>query len=692
MSGNCYSKAVCCLKFFLHIFELSIMSDEAIELGNMPFFKARKYWLAAKQINAENAIDLACRLIPLYPDRPFFPAQALELAKAAGDEIRVARLLLNIASHKAGIQIQPVLTAVDIILASPGITPLERTEVIGLRAKLLEASPQRHFFRAQLARRERDLDTALEEISTHLNLHPSDVPALVLRATIAMQTGRWGKYCNELLTLTSIEGNARSAELLDLFQRFRAAQGFSSATAEEMVLNQGHLETPGAVYEYAMDRAPPPDTSAREGVVLLTGSLAGGGAERVVATMFRQFRTMEPNEDLQLWLFSKTDGAAGKALFYLPLTGLKEEDLHIVEPVQKSNEPFCWLPPFYAQRAQAIYDDLMRMRPRVLYITLDEAIIAGGIAAVMAGVPEIVLHCHNMSPPNLHGDDRLSFGWDRAFRALLTRPNVRYVNVARVAVEDYLNWCGIPAGDCRAEVIHNGVDFSPIDEGLASGLAPRFKAELGIPPDSPVIGAAIRFTDVKQPLLWLEAARLIRDARRDANFLIYGDGVLLEACQARAAELGLAECVHFPGRVSDLAHRIGVFDILMLSSRSEGFPNVLIEAQAAGVIPVAFDVGGCRETMEPGRSGLVVSERTAEALAAEVVTLLNKPQRLERMQRRALKFARRKFSVDQMMGLLHDLVYAGKGSHRPESTKRPGQGHTAKEAAEDVGLRSAAAE
>lgn len=651
-----------------------MLPDETVDFETLPFPQARERWLAfSRQVDEKRAFDLAYRLIPLYPDRPFFPAHALELAKTTEDKLRVARLLLDVAERKVGVQLQPIFTAVDILSASSQVTLSERTEAVHLRNRLMEASPRRHFFRAQLARRERDLDAALKEMATHLSLFPTDVPALVLRASIAMQTGRWGRYCNEILALESIQGNTRSSEMLDLFQQFRAAQGLSSTSPDDMILNQEWLETPGAVYEYAMDRAPLPDTAARQGVVLLTGSLAGGGAERIVATMFQKFRTMRPDEDLQLWLFSKTDGAAGNALFYLPLTGLREDELHIVEPVQRPNEPFCWLPPFYAQRAQAIYDDLMRVRPRVLYITLDEAIIAGGIAAVMAGVPEIILHCHNMSPPNLHGDDRLSLGWDRAFRALLARPNVQYVNVAKVAVDDYLNWCGTITDNCRATVIHNGVDFSPIDEGLASGLPACIKDELNIPPDSPIVGTAIRFTDVKQPLVWLEAAQLIQGARPDAHFIMYGDGVLLETCKAQAEHLGLGRCVHFPGRVSDLAQRIGVFDILMLSSRSEGFPNVLIEAQAAGVIPVAFDVGGCRETMNPGHSGLVVSERTAEGLAAEIITLLSKPRRMERMKRCGPRFVRRVFSIDHMIGSLQDLVYGAQDSRLAQRAVLPGR-------------------
>ena len=628
-----------------------------MDLERLPFPKARAHWLTIKEADERNAIDLACRLIPLYPDRPFFPAQALDLAKTTGDELRVARLVLDVAKQEISTQLQPVFAATDILLTSPEATSSERAEAVSLRDNLIETSPQKHFFRAQLARRERDHNTALQEASTHLQLYPSHKPAVVLRATAAMQTGRWGRYCNEILALEAIEGNDRSAEMLDLFQRFRAAQGLSSASPDDIIRHQELLETPGAVYEHAMEHAPSPDTAPRQGVVLLTGSLAGGGAERIVATMLQRFRKMEPKESPQLWLFSKTDGAAGNALFYLPLTGLREDDLHVIDPVQQPGEPFCWLPPFYAQRAQAIYDDLLRVRPRVLYITLDEAIIAGGIAAIMAGVPEIVLHCHNMSPPNLHGDDRLSFGWDRAFRALLARPNVRYINVARVAVDDYLGWCRTDPADCHATVIHNGVDFSAIDEVQGDDLPRDIRRELGIPLRSPVVGAALRFTEVKQPLVWLDAARRIREAVPKAHFILYGDGALLETSRAYAEKLGLGDCVHFPGRVSDLAHRLPVFDILMLSSRSEGFPNVLIEAQAAGVVPVAFDVGGCSETMVPGRTGLIVSDKTADTLADEVAGLLTNRRLLLKMKRAGMGFVREVFSLDQMIAALHQLVY-----------------------------------
>lgn len=628
------------------------------DFAEVSFSQAREKWLSISgHMDESEALDLACALVAAFPRRPFFISRAMDLAARQDRKLQVARVIMDAAEREDGTPVGPIIRATDIIVQSDDVAEAERRHAEQLRERFTEASPRRHLFRALAANRAHDPDLARREVARHLADFPDDKPALALRGALAYRSGRWGRYCNDILALQAVEGNAQSERFLDLFERFRAARGLSGMPPEEMARNDEMLETPGAVYEHAMKIAPAPDGGTRHGVIMLTGSLGGGGAERIVATAFRRFRELEHVEDTRLWLFSKIARHGGNALFYLPLTGLSEDELTVIQPAEDQEEPFCWLPPFYATRAQSIYDALIRERPRVLYVALDEAIIAAGIAAVMAGVPEIIVHCHNMSPPNLHGDSARSFGWDRAYRALLSRPNVRYVNVAQAAVDDYLEWCQIPPGACRATVIHNGVDFSAIDSALTDDLPGRIRSELQIPDGSPIVGAAIRFAEVKQPFTWLDTARLIRDAVPDAHFILYGDGELFEDAKAYAARLGLDDCAHFPGRVSDLAHRLPVFDVLMLSSRSEGFPNSLVEAQAAGVVPVAFDVGGCREAMDPGRTGLVIPARTATALAEEVAALLEDRRRLDTMAQEGMTFVRETFTFDRMFTAMHDLVY-----------------------------------
>src|SRR5215212_6877057 len=64
-------------------------------------------------------------------------------------------------------------------------------------------------------------------------------------------------------------------------------------------------------------------------------------------------------------------------------------------------------------------------------------------------------------------------------------------------------------------------------------------------------------------------------------------------------------------------------DVFLLTSRTENIPNVLIEAQAAGVPTVSPDVGGVSETMSDGATGYLVRERSAGGLAAAVLRVLN---------------------------------------------------------------------
>jgi len=67
----------------------------------------------------------------------------------------------------------------------------------------------------------------------------------------------------------------------------------------------------------------------------------------------------------------------------------------------------------------------------------------------------------------------------------------------------------------------------------------------------------------------------------------------------------LADHFSFPGCVADLQRQLPLLDLFVLSSRTEALPNVLIEAQMAGVPIVSFDVGGVRETIIKGVTGLL---------------------------------------------------------------------------------------
>ena len=97
---------------------------------------------------------------------------------------------------------------------------------------------------------------------------------------------------------------------------------------------------------------------------------------------------------------------------------------------------------------------------------------------------------------------------------------------------------------------------------------------LGIPAGAPVVGTVIRFSPVKQPLLWIEAAALVSRARPDCHFVIFGTGPMRDDVIAVAKRQGFADRLHCPGTTENPALGLSLFDVFLLTSQVEGTPNV----------------------------------------------------------------------------------------------------------------------
>jgi glycosyltransferase involved in cell wall biosynthesis len=190
---------------------------------------------------------------------------------------------------------------------------------------------------------------------------------------------------------------------------------------------------------------------------------------------------------------------------------------------------------------------------------------------------------------------------------------------------------------------------------------------LGLSPETPVVGTAFRFVDLKQPFLWVDAAQKVLAFEPRCMFVMLGDGKLHEeVCQyIRAKELE----AHFllPGRVQDIYKRLSALDLFVLSSRTEALPNTLIEAQASGVPVIAFDVGGIAETMIEGTTGWLVRGHTADALAGKIISTLADTAWRDAASMAGRSFVTRKFSNGRMIKSL-SAVLLGDGASALAST------------------------
>jgi glycosyltransferase involved in cell wall biosynthesis len=135
----------------------------------------------------------------------------------------------------------------------------------------------------------------------------------------------------------------------------------------------------------------------------------------------------------------------------------------------------------------------------------------------------------------------------------------------------------------------------------------------------------------------------------DVDFLVVGDGPDGDALRRLAGELGIAERVHWLGLRHDVPAVLAGVDVLVLASRYEGLPNVVIEAMAAGAAVVATDVGGCRELVTPEREGMLLAPGQPEAVATAVSALLADDERRRTMVRAARARVEREFSIEAMV-------------------------------------------
>ncbi|MCC6314304.1 MAG: glycosyltransferase [Thermomicrobiales bacterium] len=179
---------------------------------------------------------------------------------------------------------------------------------------------------------------------------------------------------------------------------------------------------------------------------------------------------------------------------------------------------------------------------------------------------------------------------------------------------------GFPAG--RVRVVPNGIDTARFHPDPAAGQ--RFRAELGVPAEVPLVGAIGRLDPQKDHPTFLRAAAQIAAERGDVRFVCVGSGPPAEAARLRQLgdELGLGDRLRWvPARAEVTAVYNGL-DVLALSSAyGEGFPNVVGEAMACGVPCAVTDVGDAAFVV--GELGLVAPPRDPVRLAAAIGRLLD---------------------------------------------------------------------
>jgi len=389
-------------------------------------------------------------------------------------------------------------------------------------------------------------------------------------------------------------------------------------------------------------------------IVAISATLAPGGAERQLVTMLAGLS--QPRFDLDLTLFCISLTPRFRRDFFLPI--LHGTGIDVVLPDLGLGEEHMAAPEVapYAQLLRHFPKDMVTpiafwlrefrsRRPQVVHAWQDLTCVTAVVAALLAGVPRIVLCCRSVRPDNPRR--RLRRFMREAYRAVLTHPSVILSNNSRAGANDYAAW--LEVAPSRIEVVHNGIDFERLAHSANPNETRQARARLGIPSNAPILGGVFRMSEEKRPLLWLDVAAAVVAAQPDVHFVVCGDGPMRDEIHSRAVSLGIADKLHLPGAQSNIGSWFKLMDVVMLTSRHEGLPNVLLEAQALGVPVVAPDVGGAAEVIEQGRTGWTVKNADATLLAERVLHCLTDGEWRRTAAERAPQFVRERFGIETML-------------------------------------------
>jgi glycosyltransferase involved in cell wall biosynthesis len=219
---------------------------------------------------------------------------------------------------------------------------------------------------------------------------------------------------------------------------------------------------------------------------------------------------------------------------------------------------------------------------------------------------------------------------------------------------------GVPAQKVRT--IYNGLDPARVQASQAERK--EVLAKLNLPENARFVTivanmrAHVLYPEpycLKDHPTFLRAAQQVHQNFPDAAFIIAGEGELKEATQELARTLGIEQRTFFIGRCQDVGDVLSISDVCVLSSRSEGFSNSILEYMAAGRSVVSTDVGGAREAIVHGESGYLVQAGDHEGMAEHITSLLMQPELAASMGECGRRIVMEKFSTQKQLQNVESL-------------------------------------
>ncbi len=350
-------------------------------------------------------------------------------------------------------------------------------------------------------------------------------------------------------------------------------------------------------------------------LALVVPSLTSGGAERVVQTLSGAF--------VERGHFTTVITTTSREDFYQLSSGVQRIRCDLTGQVPGEGLSASRLPGTIAQFPRglsSLRDAISSTDADVVIGFLEHA----NLASVLTSSDRPVIVTEHTDPTHFE----LGRSARLARRALYPRA------AALVSVSEGVDRSFAWLDESRRHVIHNPVPMGDVAPGREVRKS---------------VVAVGRLTREKGFDLLLEAFARLGPSRRDWTLTILGEGPERASLEAQVAHHGLGDRVSMPGLVHDVQSVMSDAAMLALSSRFEGFGNVLVESLAVGTPVIAFDCPvGPREIVNHGNNGLLVDPESPQALAAGLERLMGDEELRARLSLQAPESVAR-FSVDRVV-------------------------------------------